>query len=114
MAIEYTSGHGFRTHPVTGKPPRCPWDYTLTVHEMEENKKTTPNEPTLLDVLYSLVTDSSGVRHGQSFEEWCGEYGYDTDSRSAEKVFDACVDQWRNLIRLDLDLDAMEILFEDY
>lgn len=43
--------------------------------------------PTLIDVLDCMASDSSGFDNSQSFEEWAREYGYDTDSRTAEKTF---------------------------
>lgn len=40
------------------------------------------------DVLYSLCLDA---RCGEySFDEFCNELGYDSDSRAAEKVWKAC------------------------
>ena len=41
--------------------------------------------PALHDVLHCLVLDA-GVLDAGSFEEWASEYGYETDSRSAEKI----------------------------
>jgi hypothetical protein len=42
-------------------------------------------EPTAEDVLQSLLSDASSA--DESFEDWCGEYGYDTDSRKAERTY---------------------------
>jgi len=44
-------------------------------------------EPELADVLDCLASDASGFDNSRSFEEWAGEYGYDTDSRKAEKTY---------------------------
>lgn len=49
------------------------------------------SEPKLQDVLDSLLSDSGTPDF--SFEEWCAEYGYDTDSRRAEKTYKACLKQ---------------------
>lgn len=46
-------------------------------------------DPTLADVLDRMASDSSGFDSSQSFEEWAKEYGYDADSRKAEKTFRA-------------------------
>lgn len=46
-------------------------------------------EPTLAEVLDCLASDSAGVAN-TSFEEWCGEYGYDTDSRKALRTYRVC------------------------
>lgn len=51
---------------------------------------TTPIVPDFADVLHSLVSDSDVIDYG-TFEEWAGELGYDTDSRAAEKTYQACL-----------------------
>lgn len=43
------------------------------------------------EVLDCLASDSAGIENARGdFEEWASEYGYDTDSRSAEKIFKIC------------------------
>ena len=54
-------------------------------------------DPTLEDVLECLVMDSAYIDRASSFEEWADEFGYDTDSRKAEKIYKACKDQYENL-----------------
>lgn len=39
------------------------------------------------DVLGSLYLDAHGVMNAKDFEDWADEYGYDTDSRAAEKIY---------------------------
>jgi hypothetical protein len=46
--------------------------------------------PSPADVLDCLASDASGIENAQSFEDWCGEYGYDTDSRKAHKTYKVC------------------------
>jgi len=55
-------------------------------------------DPTAADVLECLLSDATSA--DESFEYWCASYGYDTDSRSAERTHNACVEQTRNLRRL--------------
>jgi hypothetical protein len=57
-------------------------------------------EPTLDDVLDCLASDAAGVESACSFEDWCGEYGYDTDSRKAEHTYKTCERQAVKLRRL--------------
>ncbi len=45
-------------------------------------------KPTSFDLISCLVLDSRGV--GQSFESWCSDYGYDTDSRKAFSIYEDC------------------------
>ncbi len=47
-------------------------------------------DPTAEDVLGCLASDSAGP---DSFEDFCREYGYDEDSRTAERTFNACQKQ---------------------
>lgn len=43
--------------------------------------------PKLRDVLDSLAMDARGI--STSFEDWCAEYGYDSDSRKALRTYEA-------------------------
>jgi hypothetical protein len=72
-------------------------------------------EPKALDVLYSLINDASVLDHG-SFESWAGDYGYDTDSRSAEATYRACLAHalaLRNAIG-EAGLSELQEAFQDY
>lgn len=46
--------------------------------------------PSTMDILYCVYLDNP---RDESFENWCAEYGYDTDSRKAEKIYRACIEQ---------------------
>ena len=54
-------------------------------------------EPTAASVLECLLSDASGFDNSRSFEEWCSEYGYDTDSRKAERIYKVVEAQNRKL-----------------
>lgn len=45
-------------------------------------------EPSAADVLYCLISDVGAGDY--TFEQWCCEYGYDTDSRKAFATYEAC------------------------
>jgi hypothetical protein len=70
-------------------------------------------QPTLSDVLYSLLSD--GEAAGQTFEEWAGGLGYDTDSRKAEATYRQCDEIGRKLAKVGAETlaKAREIL-QDY
>lgn len=60
--------------------------------------------PELSDVLDCLASDGGGLTlpkaagvEEEAFAEWCGEYGYDTDSRKALCTYRACLIQMRRL-----------------
>ena len=44
-----------------------------------------------------------------SFEDFCSQLGYDTDSRNAERIYNACKDQYLHLISL-YNEEEMEML----
>lgn len=46
------------------------------------------NEPSAADVLSCLCSDANAP---EDFEEFCSEYGYDQDSREAERLWKACL-----------------------
>lgn len=62
--------------------------------------------PTAYDVLASLTKYEVG-----SFENFCDEYGYNTDSRSAYKTYKAVLKEWKNVERL-FTADQIEMLQE--
>lgn len=47
-----------------------------------------PTPPGLADVLSCLMSDACGAE--DTFEGWCGDFGYDTDSRKALATYLAC------------------------
>lgn len=73
-----------------------------------------PN-PTMQEVLYSLCSDSD-VRHYLTYEQWAQDFGYDSDSRKGEKIYDACRKQtadFMSLVGSEANLDKLrEILYE--
>lgn len=66
-------------------------------------------EPDANDVLNCLASDAASFENAQSFEDWCSEYGYDVDSRKAEKTYHAVESQTEKLKRF-LPTEAYEQL----
>jgi hypothetical protein len=67
-------------------------------------------EPELASVLDCLASDAAGVENAQGFEDWCSDYGYDTDSRKPEKVYKACereVDRLKRFLGEELYKDLL-------
>ena len=75
---------------------------------------TEPIPPTIDEVMYAMVMDAGMVRHGQSFKEFCDECGLDDDSIKAKESYDSCTEEWRAMVRLGVNFDAMDELFQDY
>lgn len=61
-------------------------------------------EPTAYDVLSCLTKHDPG-----SFDDFCDEYGYDNDSRKAEKIYNAVVNEWNNVAMLWNEFELNEL-----
>lgn len=57
-----------------------------------QNDAANGKEPRAYDVLASITKNDPG-----SFENFCSEFGYDTDSRKAEKTYKAVVKEWKKV-----------------
>lgn len=71
-------------------------------------------KPTAASVLYSILLDGSAI--DMSFHDWCGDYGYDTDSISARATYDACCVigvKLRSLLTFEMRTVLSELL-QDY
>lgn len=55
-----------------------------------DQKKRGNISPDSHDVIYSLLIDSDVLEHSD-FESWASDFGYDADSRQAEKTYQACM-----------------------
>lgn len=63
------------------------------------------NAPTAYDVLACLTKYDVGT-----FEDFCGEFGYDTDSRSAKKTYKAVLKEYGNVCKIwsDSEIELMQ------
>ena len=91
---------------------KCEWLGTCSWNVPYSMGKAHKDDPTAADVLSSLALDAAGVHGGRGFEDWAQEYGYDTDSRKAEKTFHIVCKQARELQRFLGDEAYQELLFE--
>lgn len=62
--------------------------------------------PTAKEVLHSLKVDASCVIYND-FEQFCAEFGYDTDSRKALATFEACRESLLFLFRAWVSVDEI-------
>lgn len=58
------------------------------VNGWKQGAKIAP--PDVADVLHSLMLDASALDAG-TFEDWCAELGFDSDSIKARGMYDACI-----------------------
>lgn len=57
-----------------------------------------PIAPTLYDVLSSWVSDYQASEY--NFLDFCDNYGYDSDSRKAERMYHGCCEEAREVVRV--------------
>lgn len=89
----------------TGKGPLAA---QMTICFSQGSARTKP--PTVEDVLDCLASDACGIENSNGFEDWASEYGYDTDSRKAEKIHEACSFQRDELRAFIGDSEAFKTL----
>jgi len=86
----------------------------VSLHQAGLNRNSRPNKPTYADVMYCLLSDAQSVCNGESFEDFCNDFGYDSDSRKAEAAYNGCVKCWQGFVRMGADFDDLNTLFEDF
>lgn len=85
----------------------------LTLHQAEyQSYVWRPATPKLADVLDCVASDCAGFDNARSFEDWASEYGYDTDSRKAERTYSAVREQYMAMEAM-LGRDALHALMFD-
>lgn len=66
--------------------------------------------PSLAVVLECVLSDINGI-NDMTFEEWANDFGYDSDSRSAESIFNACKKEYDDLNNL-LTKDEQDVFYQ--
>jgi hypothetical protein len=66
-------------------------------------------QPELANVVAALLMDGSPDFDAETFENWAVNYGYDTDSRTAEKTYSECV-RTGQAIRRAVSADELKTL----
>lgn len=75
------------------------WKTPRTVLDQEFRRFCTrPQTPTPAGVLHSLILDASAA--DSTFDEWCADFGYDSDSRKALATYLSCQETAKDLRRL--------------
>jgi hypothetical protein len=92
-------------NPEVEENPRYPMNHYKCTLKMGTQRMSVPfsmgmahtEGPDLLGVLDCLASDAKSWENYTTFEGWAEDYGYDPDSRRAERVFKAVEVQSRKL-----------------
>lgn len=71
---------------------------------LNECKQVKGTPPTEYDFLASVTEYNPGT-----FEDFCGEFGYDEDSRTAERTYKAVLDEWLRISSMYSDSELQEL-----
>ena len=69
-------------------------------------------EPTVAELLDCLASDAAGVENATGLVDWCAEYGYDANSRSAERTY-RTIQRQSDRLRFVLGEERYEALLWD-
>lgn len=72
--------------------------------QLAADKIIMPKPPTEYSVLSCLTIYDPG-----SFEDFCNEFGYDPDSKTADRVYGAVKEEWLNVCRIWNDSEIEEL-----
>lgn len=97
----------YRVTVVCNNVKRC-FSYFDSQFNYTANKKEL-SESDLQNAFYCFVSDSLSGK--SSFKDFCSEFGYDSDSRTAEKIWRACGRLYDKLkVLLPPDVDIYDLL----
>jgi hypothetical protein len=82
--------------------------YTGVGHRINDK----PQRPELDGVLHSLIMDSAACE--ESFEDWCSNFDYSTDSRKALQIYLDCQENAAKLRKAGVDIAAERERLQDY
>ena len=118
---QYYTGIGHRVLSAMGETykRRIKQDYKVSVnlaHQLRQNEKENakPTVPHIAGILHSLTLDSSA--NDYSFNDWCDNFGYESDSIKALNNYQACCNTAKELSKLFTsgELIVLSELLQDY
>ncbi len=77
-------------------------------------KAAKPVQPHIAGLIYSILLDSTTCDY--SFDEWCNESGYDTDSRRAYRAYLQCQEEYGKFCKLfsSDEIAVLREILQDY
>ena len=86
------------------------FDYYGSAHDREIGKKELSDDD-LKGALRCIVDDA--LYGEMDFDEFCGEMGYDEDSRNAEQIHKACIKTGEHLSGIGISGDTLYTIVND-
>lgn len=90
--------------------------HTGTGHRIKSglSKEYSAVKPGPAGLIYSVLMNESACN--QSFADWCSDFGYDTDSRKALAMYEACQQEYNKLQSMftPAEIAQLQTLLEDY
>ena len=80
------------------------WNLQSDFGTVKTDRILRPVEPSEYSVLACIIKDDPG-----SFEDFCHEFGYDEDSKTAERTYNAIVKEWQNVCIIWADDEIKEL-----
>lgn len=107
----YFTGTGLRKQ--VNPMPQPPFRKGTIAYEEWAKNAFKPQAPSAADVLYSLVRDAEALY--ESFDDWCMNFGYDSDSIKAFRIYQDCCEIGKKLAQFfsKEELDKIKELTED-
>ncbi len=116
MSVEYAASNPHmeedRKHPMDHWACRITDGANVMELVFSKGQGHHSEEPQLDEVLDCLASDAASIQDGASFEDWAADLGYDTDSRKAERTYQAVKDQAEKLRALLGDDNYERLLWE--
>lgn len=102
----WTARDGYRAHrwTVTLRNVETQQDFTIDYY-MGEGHRTASGAPVAPEPFAVLASIYSDNPRGMFFDEWCAEFGYDSDSRRALDIYLACQRQTAAFRRVFPNMD---------
>jgi len=85
---------------------------TLNGQTFDHYRGIKKGDPFLDDVLYCLLRESDA--DGMTFEEWCSELDFNSDSIKDLKIYQECLENAQKLKKTGIDIDAERERLSDY
>lgn len=114
-SFPYKCGIGhIEKKPFAGPDPKPTYRKGTTAYEQWINEAFHPKKPKISDIIYSILMESEAA--SMSFNEWCGDFGYDTDSMKAFKTYQACCEEGEMLRKAFTNdqIQVMKIALDGY